>query len=214
MAKEKQAVTGNRQSAYSARNRARLIKDAQEILGEIGPSATIEQIAAHAEVSIQTIYNYFESKDQLFLKAMREMWESFLLWSRQGASPGDRFEMLQDVGRKLLWARKTHPFFAKILHNTLTEIPDFFIKADEGVGKEVYREMAASGLIKEDNFDQRWTLWTSIVTGLLVAVHVTEELSPAEAEEAYRIGLSVWGVSEAKANKIMSRALVFPPVTE
>jgi len=214
MAKEKQAVTGNRQSAYSARNRARLIKDAQEILGEIGPSATIEQIAAHAEVSIQTIYNYFESKDQLFLKAMREMWESFLLWSRQGASPGDRFEMLQDVGRKLLWARKTHPFFAKILHNTLTEIPDFFIKADEGVGKEVYREMAASGLIKEDNFDQRWTLWTSIVTGLLVAVHVTEEHSPAEAEEAYRIGLSVWGISEAKAKKIMSRALVFPPVTE
>jgi len=214
MAKEKQAEVGNRQSAYSARNRARLIKDAQEILAEIGPSATIEQISAHAEVSIQTIYNYFESKDQLFLKAMREMWESFLLWSRQGASPGDRFEMLQDVGRKLLWARKTHPFFAKILHNTLTEIPDFFIKADEGVGKEVYREMAASGLIKEDNFDQRWTLWTSIVTGLLVAVHVTEELSPAEAEEAYRIGLSVWGVSEAKANKIMSRALVFPPVTE
>jgi len=70
----KQQGTGNRQSAYSARNRARLIKDAQEILAQIGPSATIEQIAAHAEVSIQTIYNYFESKDQLILKAMREMW--------------------------------------------------------------------------------------------------------------------------------------------
>jgi len=210
----KQQETGNRQSAYSARNRARLIKDAQEILAEIGPSATIEQIAAHAEVSIQTIYNYFESKDQLFLKAMREMWEGFLMWSREGASPGDRFEMLQDVGRKLLWARKTHPFFAKILHNTLTEIPDFFIKADEGVGKKVYREMAASGLIKEDGFDKRWVLWTSIYTGLLVSVHVTEELSPAEAEEAYGIGLLVWGVSEAKAKKVMSRKLVFSPVTE
>ena len=210
----KQQETGNRQSAYSARNRARLIKDAQEILAEIGPSATIEQIAAHAEVSIQTIYNYFESKDQLFLKAMREMWEGFLLWSREGATPGDRFEMLQDVGRKLLWARKTHPFFAKILHNTLTEIPDFFIKADEGVGKKVYREMAASGLVKEDGFDKRWVLWTSIYTGLLVSVHVTEELSPTEAEEAYGIGLLVWGVSEAKAKKVMSRKLVFAPVTE
>jgi len=214
MAGKKQVVTGNRQSAYSARNRARLIKDAQEILAEIGPSATIEQIAAHAEVSIQTIYNYFESKDQLFLKAMREMWEGFLLWSREGASPGDRFEMLQDVGRKLLWARKTHTLLAKVLHNTLTEIPDFFIKADEGVGKEVYREMAASGLVKEDGFDKRWVLWTSIYSGLLVAVHVTEELSPAEAEEAYGIGLLVWGVSEAKAKKVMSRKLVFTPVTE
>jgi hypothetical protein len=52
MAVKKQAVeaTGSRQAAYSARNRARLIKDAQEVLAEIGRTATIEQIAAHAEV--------------------------------------------------------------------------------------------------------------------------------------------------------------------
>ena len=214
MAVKKQAATGNRQTAYSARNKARLIKDAQEVLAEIGPSATIEQIAAHAEVSPQTIYNYFESKDQLFLQAMREMWDSFLEWSSQQRTPGDRFEMLQDIGRKLLWAKETHPVYAKILHNTLNEIPDFFIKADEGVGKEIYREIAATGVIKEDGFDKRWVLWTSIYTGLLVSVHVTEELSPAEAEEAYGIGLLVWGISEAKAKKIMSRLLVFAPVTE
>ena len=65
---KKQAVQapGGRQAAYSARNRARLIKDAQIVLAEIGPSATIEQIAAHAEVSPTTIYKYFENKDQLF----------------------------------------------------------------------------------------------------------------------------------------------------
>ena len=74
--------------------------------------------------------------------------------------------------------------------------------------------MATSGLVKEDGFDKRWVLWTSIYSGLLVSVHVTEELSPAEAEEAYGIGLLVWGVSEAKAKKIMSRKLVFAPVTE
>jgi AcrR family transcriptional regulator len=214
VAVKKQAATGNRQTAYSARNKAKLIRDAQEILAEIGPSATIEQIVAYAEVSPQTIYNYFESKEQLFLQAMREMWESFLEWAGRQSAPGDRFEMLQDVGRKLLWAKKTHPFYAKILHNTLTEIPDFFIKADQGVGKIVYREMAASGLIKEDGFDNRWVLWTSMYTGLLVSVHVTEELTPAEAEEAYGIGLLVWGVSEARAKKIISRQLEFAPVEE
>jgi len=46
MAAKKQAaeLPGGRQAAYSARNKARLIRDAQEVLAEIGPSATIEQI--------------------------------------------------------------------------------------------------------------------------------------------------------------------------
>jgi len=72
--KQTQAATTSRQAAYSARNRARLIKDAQEVLAEIGPSATIEQIAAHAEVSPTTVYKYFENKDQLFIEALGVAW--------------------------------------------------------------------------------------------------------------------------------------------
>jgi AcrR family transcriptional regulator len=41
-------------------------------LAEIGPTATIEQIAAYAEVSPATIYKYFENKDQLFVEALSE----------------------------------------------------------------------------------------------------------------------------------------------
>jgi hypothetical protein len=43
MAAKKEVVQepGNRQAAYSARNRARLVRDAQEVLAEIGPTATI-----------------------------------------------------------------------------------------------------------------------------------------------------------------------------
>jgi hypothetical protein len=36
------------------------------------------------------------------------------------------------------------------------------------------------------------------------------EISPEEADVALGIGLSVWGISEAKAKKIISRPLVFP----
>ena len=61
--------------------------------------------------------------------------------------------------------------------------------------------------VKEDDFDERYVLWTSLYVGLLKSVFVTEELSPEEANVAYGIGLSVWGVSEAKAKKIVSRPL-------
>jgi AcrR family transcriptional regulator len=213
MAVKKQAVaaTGSRQAAYSARNRARLIKDAQEVLAEIGPSATIEQIAAHAEVSPTTVYKYFENKDQLFIEALGEAWVGFLIWSSQSKAPGDRLERTLDTGRKLFWARQTHPLFANMLHNSLTQMPDFPVKADRGEGKRVFSELAASGVVKQDDFEQRWTLWATIYSGLVNSVFVTEELSPSEANVAFGIGLSVWGINEAKAKKLVSRPLAFGP---
>jgi AcrR family transcriptional regulator len=141
----KKQETGNRQAAYSARNRARLIKDAQIVLAEIGPSATIEQIAAHAEVSPTTIYKYFENKDVLFAEALGEAWMGFLMWASEPKAPGDRLERILDSGRKLFWAKKSHPLFANMLHNCLNQMPDFLEKADGGVGRKVFQEIAATG---------------------------------------------------------------------
>ena len=209
MAVKKQAETaiGGRQAAYSARNRARLIKDAQEVLAEIGPSATIEQIASHAEVSPTTVYKYFENKDQLFIEALGEAWVGFLIWSSQIKTPGDRFERTLDIGRRVFWAKQTHPLFAQMLHNCLNDMSEIVILSDRGEGKNAFRAFAASGELKEDNFDERFILWNNLYIGLLKSVFVTEELSPEEANIAFGIGLSVWGVSEAKAKKIVSRPL-------
>jgi AcrR family transcriptional regulator len=209
MTVKKQAETtiGGRQAAYSARNRARLIKDAQEVLAEIGPSATIEQIASHAEVSPTTVYKYFENKDQLFIEALGEAWIGFLIWSGQIKTPGDRFERTLDIGRRVFWAKQTHPLFAQMLHNCLNDMSEIVALSDRGEGKKAFRAFAASGEFKEDDFEERYVLWTSLYVGLLKSVFVTEDLSPEEANVAFGIGLSVWGVSEAKAKKIISRPL-------
>jgi AcrR family transcriptional regulator len=188
------------------------VKTGQEVLAEIGPSATIEQIASHAQVSPTTIYKYLENKDELFIQAMAEMWMSWLQWSSSERAPGTRLEMVLDTGRKILWARETHPLFADMLHNALVEMPNLPVLSDKGEGKRVFSELAASGELKQDDFDQRFILWTNTYTGLLKSVFVYEELSPAEANIAFGIGLSVWGISEAKAKKIISRPLVFPRV--
>jgi len=214
MATKKQAekTTGNRQAAYSARNRARLIKDAQMVLAEIGPTATIEQIASYAEVSPTTIYKYFENKDELFVEALKEAWLDFISWANLHVAPGDMLEITLDNGRKLLWARKSHPLYANMLHNCLNQMPDFLVLSDKGVGKKIFSALAASGDVKREDFEKRFVLWTNLYTGLLKSVFVSEELSPSEAEVAFGIGLSVWGISEAKAKKLVSRTLLFPPV--
>jgi len=214
MAVKKQAVeaTGSRQAAYSARNRARLIKDAQEVLAEIGPTATIEQIAAHAEVSPTTVYKYFENKDQLFIEALGEAWIGFLIWSNQLKAPGDRLEKTLDSGRKLFWARQTHPQFAQMLHNCLDEMAEFLAQADNGEGKKAFYEIAKGGDLELEDFDKRFLLWTDVYNGILKSVFVTGELTPEEANVAFGIGLSVWGISEAKAKKLISRPLIYTPV--
>ena len=213
MAGKKKAVAPvGRQAAYAARNRAALVKAGQEVLAEVGPSATIEQLASHAQVSPTTIYKYFENKEALFEEAFNDVWGNWLMWASQQKAPGDHLELILDTGRKLFWASKTHPFFAKMLHNVLEQDPFFIIKADRGEGAEAFKGLADAGLIKDENFDQRYLLWTSMYAGLCRAVFFTEELSPAEAEAAFGIGLSVWGLTDAKVKKIIARPLAFPPV--
>jgi hypothetical protein len=66
--------------------------------------------------------------------------------------------------------------------------------------------------LKQDEFEKRFGLWANLYAGLVKSVYVTEDLSPAEADVAFGIGLSIWGISEAKAKKLIARPLKFPPV--
>jgi len=209
-AKRGQAPVG-RQAAYVARNRAALIQAGQELLHEIGPSATIEQISAHAQVSPATIYKYFQNKDQFFAQSLGEAWESWLGWAATQNVSSDPLQRMVDLGRRLFRTPQTHPDFAQMLHNSLREIPDFLIRADQGAGKEVFRALATLGKIELDDFDKRWIIWANIASGLWVSVLANDELSPEEADIAFGIGLSVWGITPAKATKLLSRDLGFKP---
>ena len=211
MATKKQAasVTGNRQAAYSARNRAALITHAQEVLAEVGPSATIEQLAAHAQVSPTTIYKYFNNKEVLFAEAFSQLWEEWIQWSNETRSPGEPLESVLDAGRKLFRIKQHDPILAQVLHNAVKD-PQFAMQALQGEGDKVFTTLANMGEIKSEDLEERLILWKNIFTGICVSLYGNEEISPEEADVAFGIGLSVWGISEAKAKKIISRPLVFP----
>jgi hypothetical protein len=107
--------------------------------------------------------------------------------------------------------KQSHPQLAKILQNTLSN-PSFLIASVRGPGSKTYKELAERGELENQNFERRLLLWSYCLVGLLTAVHVSEEMSPDEAEVAFGIGLSVWGLSEARVKKLMSIPLVFNPV--
>ncbi|CAB4332859.1 MAG: TetR family transcriptional regulator [Actinobacteria bacterium] len=204
------AKPGGRQASYVARNRAALIRSAQEVLASIGLNATIEEIANHAQVSPTTLYKYFPNKEVLFSEALDQIWREWVFWGYNGVAPGKKLEDAIDVCRKLFWIKQTHPLFARILHNAL-ERPTMLINYVYESGAETFRELAKRGEITSDNLEQRMKLFSYSLAGILSSVHVTEELSPSEAEVSLGIALSVFGISPAKVNKLLSRALIFMP---
>lgn len=212
MANNKQEVRtsarqpGGRQAAYTARNRAALVSAAQQVLAEFGVDGTVEQLVAQARVSPATIYNYFENKDTLLKEALGQIWQEWVLWAYGGNQPGESFGDMIDVCRKLFRVGQSHPLFAKVLRNTLTD-PSFVIDAVRGDGLLLLKDVAGPGGLETADFDKRVHLWSYSLAGILHGVHVTEELTSAEADRFLTISLALWNLSPAEARKLTSRPL-------
>ena len=211
MAKDNQADdgSGNRQSAYIARNRIALIKSAQDVLAEVGLHATIEQLATSANVSPTTIYKYSESKEALLSEALADAWQEFMTWAHGDEIPGSSFQGMIDVFRKLIRAKQSHPQFARILKNTLSD-SSFVINAVRPLAMATLQKAATKEDIAVDQFEERVYLWGYSLAGIMSGVYVTEELSPEKADESLAISLQVLDFSKAKAKKLVSHPLVYP----
>jgi hypothetical protein len=64
--------------------------------------------------------------------------------------------------------------------------------------------------VNGEDFKERMMLWRIIFTGIITSLYVTEEISVYEADTAFGVALSIWGISEDHAKKLVSRVLTFP----
>ena len=69
-------VLGTRRDAV--RNYHRILAAARDVLGESGPEASMEEIAARAGVGVGTVYRHFASKDALIDELLRLALEEIL----------------------------------------------------------------------------------------------------------------------------------------
>jgi AcrR family transcriptional regulator len=60
---------GRKRAAF-ARSRAHILLSTVEVLANLGPSATVEQVAAHAGVATSTLYQHFADREALFTAAL------------------------------------------------------------------------------------------------------------------------------------------------
>ena len=193
-------------SAATTRNRAALIRSAQQVLAKIGPDATVEQFVAHAQVSPTTIYNHFGSKDALFAQALAQLWREWLDWAHSDGPPDGSLEEMVDVCRKLFRAGETHPEFSEILGKMLHN-PTFVIDSLRSDTLPAFEHVASSGNLTQIEFENRTRLFMFCYAGIAYGLYSTKELSPSDADAALEIALAIWNVSPEAASNLVSRPL-------
>ncbi|PSL01795.1 TetR family transcriptional regulator [Haloactinopolyspora alba] len=72
------AAPGRKQRADAARNRARLVAAAKQVVSEQGATASLERVAREAGVSIATLYRHFPERDVLIEAVYREEVDSLV----------------------------------------------------------------------------------------------------------------------------------------
>jgi len=206
MADKKYAILGasGRQAAYTAKNRAALIQAAQQTLAEYGTKATIEQLVNKAQVSPNTIYNYFESKEQLFREAFQQLTQEFLVWAYDGTPEGENFQDFINVFRKLLLVGQTHPMFRDVLSNTAGE-PTFLFESHFPNFSKTLKQLVLRGEIPKDNFEERALLWSYCLYGIVGSVLVRQTMTVSEAEKVLELSLALWGLSPEQSRKLVAK---------
>jgi len=191
-----------RKGAYVLRNRAALLKATQQVLASTGPTATIDEIADHAQMSVSTIYKHFENKDVLFSAAVQAAFADWEVWAKEIAKNyKDELELLVVPMRLFVRMNTTHPLYAQMVSKNFQIIT--FIVPVLAVGME----LRINGLVKSkvlhiEDVPLRISNLTAILASAIQNKLMDPKFSTADADGSIKIGLELLGISESKLKKL------------
>jgi AcrR family transcriptional regulator len=196
-----------RKAAYFARNRAALISATQVLLGDKGWTATIDEVAAHAGVSVSTVYKHFETKDLLFETCAIEGWNEFEAWARQRAiNLKDPLEQLVVPMRLMLRGRMSHPVLAQMLAKNLAEFTALVPLFTKNLGNRM-RELVKAKVLEIDHPDLGIMNLNAVLVRIFFLQFENPKSKQAEADLALSLALPMIGISPAKAKALMELPL-------
>jgi AcrR family transcriptional regulator len=191
-----------RKSAYVARNRAALIRAAQHVFAETGPTATMEAVAAYAEVAPSTVYKHFETKDRLLSLALLEAFSQWSDWMQTMTSETkDPLAQLVLPMRLFVRLRTTHPLFAHLVKSCFSEVHNIVAITNTGFA-EALQYLADTEELVIDNLELRVMNHGSVLAGILGMQLNNPDSTDNDADTAIEIALGMLCISKAKAKKL------------
>jgi AcrR family transcriptional regulator len=195
------ANTG-RKSAFVARNRAALLRSTQGVLADLGPSATIDQVSAAADLSVSTIYKHFETKELLFQTAIAAAMIDWQKWVDPFlVDVTDPLEELILPARLFMRLKETHPLYARMAARNLNEIARYIPEIAGGFTKHV-KELAKAKIISVDNLDIRIQSFSAVIFSTISHQLLYPKAKVIEADIALEVAMALLGISPTKAKKL------------
>ena len=196
-----------RKAAYFARNRAALISATQVLLGDKGWTATIDEVAEHAGVSVSTVYKHFETKELLFETCAIEGWNEFEAWALQlAAECKDPLEQLVVPMRLMIRGQKSHPVLAQMLAKNVAEFTALVPLFTKNLGNHM-RELVKAKVLEIDHPDLRIMNLKAVLIRIFFLQLENPKAKQSESDLALSLALPMIGISPTKAKALMELPL-------
>lgn len=207
--KAKKAVAPElgRKAAYVLRNRAALLHSTQEVLAVKGQTATIEDIAEHAQIAVSTIYKHFKDKDTLISATILNAFADWESWAESFAQQSeDPLEQLVLPMRLFVRLNKTHPHHAQTLVNYFAVVarivPQLQVKLISHI-----TALNKAKLLKLENPSAAAKHFHAVITFAVVEQVTNPKATEKDADESVRAALRVLGISDELAVKLTQSPL-------
>lgn len=196
-----------RKGAYVLRNRAALLKSTQQVLAEIGPEATIDDIADGSQMSVSTIYKHFENKEALFAAAIGASFTDWEAWKNEITKDlKDELEQLVIPMRLFVRLKTTHPNYAQMVAKNFESVAMIIPALGNEFALHVNRLVKAK-VLQIDNVPLRIANLSAILAAALRSKLLDPKFTSADADASIKIGLEMLGLSEAKLKKLFDQKL-------
>jgi AcrR family transcriptional regulator len=207
-AKQPKSPETGRKSAYVARNREAILKASLTVIARDGAQATMDDVAAEAQMATSTVYKHFKDKHDLITSTASYAFNDWEGWVQQRlVGVSDPLEQFVLPMRLFLRAKHTHPEYANFVAKKLAVISQILPNLSSNMSAHLGLLIKAKILqVKNPNIALQNLM--SVLTIQVVNQTNNPKATAAEADSAIRIALSMLGISDAKAKKLTESKII------
>jgi len=199
--------SGSLDVTRNTRSRSALIRAAHDLLADGSGDLSVSQIARTAEVSPQTLYNHFDSKESLLTEAKQVGLKEFELYMfERGKNIESPLEQFTVNLRLFARAPDTHPQFASLIVNS----PLWVLMGETGyspVFATHAKNLMKLKLIKPHNLEISLIATASLLEHVIALRIRNKSIPEKRVDEFVFHCLLGFGISEAKARKLVQLPL-------
>lgn len=196
----KETPPRSRKHAAMERTRAQIVAGAQVVLAELGPNATIEQVAKASTIATSTIYLHFSDRDTLFTEALASAHQTWERWATSAVSTVPKeLDRFVTISRLFVRAGITHPVYGKLAAHSVGMIASQLPRFTQQITAQI-TTLEREGVVSANQLPLRSEAFATCLFGALVSQ--LRRTNAKRADTTVEIALGLLGIEPREARKL------------